>query len=88
MKPIKRKTFLNNELWELPNGYLHREDGPAIKNLYGDKIYYYNNKLHREDGPAVEYHDGDKEWWLHNNQYSEQEYKKIQRNKKINQILK
>ena len=46
------------------NGQKHREDGPAIENTYGDKVWYQNGKLHRENGPAIEWNDGSKEWWL------------------------
>ncbi len=41
----------------------HREDGPAIECINGDKHWYQNGKLHREDGPAIEWYDGDKEWY-------------------------
>jgi len=42
---------------------LHNEDGPAIEDVNGDKLWYQNGLLHREDGPAVEDADGDKEWY-------------------------
>ena len=50
------------------NGKLHREDGPAIERVNGDKAYYVNDKLHREDGPAVEYSNGYKVYWYHGEQ--------------------
>lgn len=31
----------------------HREDGPAIIHLNGDKLWYIENECHRLDGPAV-----------------------------------
>ncbi len=43
------------------NGVLHREDGPAVENLYG-KRWYKNGKLHRENGPAIE-SDRIKKWY-------------------------
>ena len=43
---------------------LHREDGPAIEDVDGNKEWWVNGKLHRLDGPAVEYSDGVKEWWV------------------------
>ncbi len=47
-------------------GKLHREDGPAIESLNGDKEWWINGEFHRDDDlPAVEFADGDKEWYLH-----------------------
>ena len=34
-------------------GELHREDGPAYINSYGDQKWYQNGKLHRKEGPAM-----------------------------------
>ena len=48
--------------WLLPNGKLHREDGPAVEYTDGTKCWCRNGKRHREDGPAVEYANGYKEW--------------------------
>jgi len=42
---------------------LHREDGPAIEQINGDKFWYQNGKLSRKDGPAIEFANGDKEWY-------------------------
>jgi hypothetical protein len=49
----------------------HREDGPAIEYINGDKVWYLNGKRHRMDGPAIEYISGAKEyisgvksWWI------------------------
>ena len=47
-------------------GKLHREDGPAIECVNGDKYWWINNELHREDGPAIEYAEGNKYWYLNN----------------------
>lgn len=41
-----------NKFWKLPNGQLHREDGPAIEWVFGAKIWYKNGLKHREGGPA------------------------------------
>jgi hypothetical protein len=54
------------EEWRL-DGELHREDGPAIEYVNGDKGWYLNGWPHREDGPAIEYADGTNEWWLDGN---------------------
>ena len=51
------------------DGLLHRDDGPAIEWINGDKYWYKNGKLHRIDGPAVEWTDGSGEYWINNNYY-------------------
>ncbi len=42
----------------------HREDGPAIEWVDGEKMWFKNNRLHREDGPAIEDADGNMEWLI------------------------
>ena len=64
MIPIK-KEFDDRIEYRLPNGDLHREDGPAVEYSNGGKQWYINGKLHREDGPAVEWEDGARWWYLH-----------------------
>lgn len=54
------------EIW-YKNGYVHRENGPAIKCLFR-KEWYINGKLHREDGPALN-HYGDGHWYLNGEIY-------------------
>ena len=49
--------------WYL-NGFLHREDGPAIENPNGEKLWYLHGNLHCEDGPAIEWPNGTKFWYL------------------------
>ena len=64
---------METKQWYL-NGQLHREDGPAIEWLNGDKEWFLNGQLHRDDGPAVEYADGpEREWWLNGKEVTEQE---------------
>jgi len=56
--------LLNGQNWYL-NGWLHREDGPAIEWANGDRFWYLNGNKHRADGPAVELANGEKlvfEW--------------------------
>ena len=53
---IKRDWWLNDKR--------HREDGPAIEWMLGDKDWWLNDKRHREDGPAIEGADGYKAWYL------------------------
>jgi hypothetical protein len=50
--------------WKLPNGQLHRKNGPAIERSNGYKAWYLNSLCHRKDGPAVEYIEGSKSWHL------------------------
>jgi len=52
------------KVWRTPAGKIHRTDGPAVEDAYGDKKWYWNNLLHRTDGPAKECADGNKSWWV------------------------
>lgn len=52
----------------------HREDGPSIEYVNGDRVWYLNGKLHREDGPAVESVDGSKWWYLNGKYITEDEH--------------
>ena len=45
---------------------LHREDGPAIEWVSGNKEWLINGKLHRLDGPALEYVIGYSAQWFVN----------------------
>ena len=62
-----------DEYWELPNGKMHREVGPAIVYLDGDKEWWINGKLHREDGPAVKQKNVEN-WYLNDVEYTEEEF--------------
>ena len=63
----------------------HRENGPAVEWVDGDKRWYLNGKCHREDGPAIECSDGYKSWYLNGVAYSEEDFnKKMKSSKKIN----
>ena len=64
MKSKLRNNQNGDEFWMLPNGDFHKEDGPALVYLDGDKEWWINGKLHRKNGPAVEINNGDEEWWL------------------------
>ena len=48
--------------WKLPNGELHKEDGPAIEYNDETKIWYKNGKRHRLDNPAIEFPNGFTQW--------------------------
>ena len=65
---------LGDKRWYLPNGNLHREDGPAVEYADGTKEWYLNGQRHREDGPAIEYANGDKRWYLNDKQMTEDEF--------------
>jgi hypothetical protein len=76
--------------WILPNGKYHREDGPAIEWIDGDKEWHRNGKLHREDGPAVEFNDGFKGfkgWYLNGINYTKNGYKVEMRSRKLKKLL-
>ena len=55
---------------------LHREDGPAVEYVNGDRVWYLNGLFHREDGPAVQWEDGPKWWYLNGQCISEAEHKR------------
>jgi hypothetical protein len=46
------------------NRKIHRENGPAVKDINGTKEWYLNGRWHRIDGPAIEYADGTFRWYL------------------------
>jgi hypothetical protein len=52
--PVRSITEDGIVEWKLPNGPLHREDGPAYECPDGYKAWYINGLLHREDGPAID----------------------------------
>ena len=54
-----RKTY-----YLLPNGIVHREDGPAIISDQGLEVWCNNGDYHRLDGPAVIYPSGHMEWYI------------------------
>ena len=62
-QPIPTTDSNGDTYWRLPNGKIHREDGPAIEYANGSKFWYQNGKRHRLDGPAEEYADGTKFWY-------------------------
>ena len=53
-------------------GYLHREDGPALEYINGNKLWYINGLNHREDGADVELSDGYTEYYLNNKSYTKE----------------
>ena len=66
--------------WYNENGSYHREDGPAVEYLDGQKFWYIHGRLHRMDGPAVELVNESKQWWYHDqyiNCHSQEEFERI-----------
>ena len=63
-EPVLTVKPNGDKKWRLPNGKLHRVDGPAVERADGTKEWCVNGKFHREDDPAVEYANGTKEWWI------------------------
>lgn len=49
--------------WRDKDGYLHRENGPAVMRSDGVIQWWTHGSLHRDDGPAVIRHDGRVEFW-------------------------
>jgi hypothetical protein len=60
--------------WYNEHDQHHREDGPAVEWMNGDKYWYLNDKLHREGGPAVEWVNGDKRWFLNGKKLTEAKF--------------
>ena len=48
MKPKLTVYDNGDKVWKLPNGNLHREDGPAIEFLSGFKIWWINGIQYTE----------------------------------------
>jgi hypothetical protein len=60
-----------SKMWKNKEGLYHRENGPAVENINGDKEWYVNGQLHREDGPACEYANGDNLWYINGKEHRE-----------------
>ena len=48
MKSILSINEYSVSQWKLPNGQLHREDGPAIEYLDGNKYWFLNGVEYNE----------------------------------------
>ena len=62
------------------DGEHHRDDGPAIECINGDKFWIIQGKIHRVDGPAIEYANGNKSYYYLNKRIeckSDEEYFKL-----------
>jgi hypothetical protein len=74
MDSIMTVDEFRSKIWKNADGYLHREDGPAIEGVDGTKCWYINGRRHREDGPAVECSDGSKIWYINGKFLTEQQF--------------
>ena len=63
-KKYKVTVFKDRTEWRNLEGKFHREDGPAIEYINGDKAWCIDGNQHREDGPAVEHANGYKAWYI------------------------
>ena len=86
MKPEMITYADGTKIWYL-NGKCHREDGPAVEHANGTKYWYLNDQLHREDGPAIEWVNGTQYWYLNDRQLTEEEFKKHQLKKKLEEMI-
>ena len=65
-----------NESWhkDAKCKVLHREDGPAIIDLFLNKSWYIDGKLHRIDGPAIENSNNTRAWYINGEFLTEDEF--------------
>jgi hypothetical protein len=61
---IRKKVNKFGSIYLNNRGIAHREDGPAIEYVNGDKCWFINGKRHKEGGPAIDHVDGHKEWYI------------------------
>lgn len=73
MKNGKEIDMWGDEYW-YKDGFIHREDGPAVIYSDGSKFWYKHSLFHREDGPARIWGNGDKEWWINGKSHTKEEW--------------
>lgn len=67
-------SILGNFTFWFENGFLHREEGPAVMTYFFEE-WYQNGKLHREDGPAsVDHRTKKSEYWIEGKQLTDLEF--------------
>jgi hypothetical protein len=79
--PVRKIIKGKGVEWKLPNGKLHREDGPAIEAYGGYKAWYQHGRRHREDGPAVEGGPDGEEWWFDGYKITREQFLKLNASK-------
>ena len=71
-KPIKGEVLDNRGIKRYYlDGFLHREDGPAIIYPNGIMEWYNHGSKHRIDGPAIINPFGPDEWYMNDLRYRE-----------------
>lgn len=80
--PLNGGPYINSwkdECW-YKNGFLHREDGPAIISYNSkddiEKFWCIDGRCSRLDGPAIIRGNGLEEWWIDGMEYTKEEYDK------------
>lgn len=63
VRNLVKETFEDGSVAYTHNGLWHREDGPAVIDAEGTKMWFRHGERHREDGPAQEYADGSRHWF-------------------------
>jgi hypothetical protein len=69
--PVRSVLEDGTIIWMLPNGDLHREDGPATIRPDGTEYWYLNGLSHREGAPAIQCSDGSRTWVVYDKTHRE-----------------
>ena len=64
LEPVHTIDEKNGRQYWTVDNLLHREDGPAWINQYGDQEWHQHGRYHRIDGPAYMGSDGTQEWFI------------------------
>lgn len=60
------KILYDNTIRHYKDGFLHRQDGPAIEFPNKSCVWFLNGKRHNENGPAVKEKNNYKEYHYNN----------------------
>lgn len=63
-QPVRQVLKSGDIEWRLPDGTLHRLDGPASERADGSRTWYVHGRRHRTDGPA-RIRGCDYSWYVH-----------------------
>ena len=63
VQPTKSVLPDGSQVWRLPTGELHRDDGPAITRPDGYEAWWQHGERHGVNGPAVTSPDGYEVWY-------------------------